>query len=408
MGRGVHVGGPVLLLAVLAVAGALLTGSSSDVVGDSPADAVVAGDGTVFLLIKDRGAVVKATAAAATVDARAPLEGAGDDLVLVQHGEGALVHNRDTGTIQAVSPSGTDIRDGARVAADSEVMAGGGQAYVIEPDGAIGLLSEDGREVTDELTLSSELTGAVVDDDGTLWVVDLGSGELVEVDDGELLSRTLLNSQDPGLTVGLTGNAPFVVDSERAKLIDEWGFPHPLPVDPGARLLPALLADSGSVAWVASPTTGTLFGVDLADGSVLPPVDLGDPDDHLGRPLVVDGTVYVTNLSRGVAVLVDAAVGGVPRDEVSIMPGGGRFVLRASDGYVVFDDEGGPRAGVISPDGDVALLDKNAEDVDTPPTTTTSTTSTTSTTFDHLDHLDHLDPGLVVLLDALLGRHLVR
>ena len=169
MGRGVHVGGPVLLLAVLAVAGALLTGSSSDVGDDSQADAVVAGDGTVFLLIKDRGAVVKATAAAATVDAEAPLEGAGDDLVLVQHGEGALVHNRDTGTIQAVSPSGTDIRDGARVAADSEVMSGGGQAYVIEPDGAIGLLSEDGREVTDQLTLSSELTGAVVDDDGTLW-----------------------------------------------------------------------------------------------------------------------------------------------------------------------------------------------------------------------------------------------
>ena len=72
---------------------------------------------------------------------------------------------------------------------------------------------------------------------------------------------------------------------------------------------------------------------------------------------------------------------------------------------MVFDDEGGPRAGVVPPDGDVALLNKDAEDVDTPPTTTTSTTSTTSTlsTTSH-----HLDPGLVVLLDALLGRHLVR
>ena len=95
MRRGLRIGGALLLVVVFAGLGAAVAVSSSDDDDVSPSgSAGLAGDGTVFLLMEDRGAAVKVTAASGTVDARAPIDGAGDDLVLVQHGEGALVHDR--------------------------------------------------------------------------------------------------------------------------------------------------------------------------------------------------------------------------------------------------------------------------------------------------------------------------
>ena len=212
-------------------------------------------------------------------------------------------------------------------------------------------MSPDGREIADELTLSTELTGAAVDDEGTLWLVDLGTGELVEIADAVVQGRQQIGSRDEGSSIGLTGEAPFVVDPAAAELIDGSGDRHPLEAEDGSRLLPAEASDGGSVAWVASPDDGHLLGVDLADGTVLTPVGLGSPEDRLGRPIVAEGIVYVANLTRGSVFLVDAEEGGAPIDEISIIPGGGTFVLRSSDGYVVFDDEQSPRAGVLSPDG---------------------------------------------------------
>ena len=283
-----------------------------------------------------------------------------------------------------VSPSGTDVLEGPRTGPDAALVGGGGQAYVVEAGGTVGLLSPDGREIADELTLSTELTGAAVDDEGTLWLVDLGTGELVEIADAVVQGRQQIGSRDEGSSIGLTGEAPFVVDPAAAELIDGSGDRHPLEAEDGSRLLPAQASDGGSVAWVASPDDGHLLGVDLADGTVLTPVALGSPEDRLGQPIVAEGIVYVANLTRGSVFLVDAEEGGAPIDEISIIPGGGTFVLRSTDGYVVFDDEQSPRAGVLSPDGgDYQRLNKNADGVATPPTTTTTTTPR------HHHHDDH-------------------
>ncbi|MBD7918583.1 PKD domain-containing protein [Cellulomonas sp. Sa3CUA2] len=293
-------------------------------------------DGT-YLLDGDAGTVARVDPATWQVGAPVALGTPGEPLTVLQNAPGTggpphVVHVVDAGarTVTQVDPVTLDVRDETALAA----QPGPGQAAVA--------------------------------DDGALWVVDAGAGNVTRVAASragapspvKTVRRT--SSATPTAQVLLVQGRPVLADPATGTLAALDGTPRATGCLDTRPTDTVQLLGSRSTREVYAAVAGALLvaAVDRQDCTRTVPV--ADPATARFGPLAQSGRyVFVPDLSTGTTTVVDtvdSTTAAFPLTEP-----GHRVTLEAKDGLVFYDDLDGEKAGVLTLRGDVwvqAALEK--------------------------------------------------
>ncbi|TDD92502.1 PASTA domain-containing protein [Actinomadura rubrisoli] len=301
--------------------------------------------------VQKKGTVVRVNAEAKSVDARAVrrLAKGGQRLEVVQMSPGVLyVVNNVTGAVWRLPTDSLDpqlVRAAQRKEGPRpRVAAGGGNAYVLDPDGRVTLLEGPSGNRGAQASLPAPATQLVVDGRGTAWALSGHTGELFAVSGGRFVSGHRVSAGGEVVALVLAGGRPVVYRPERgeATMMKADGTPERtigLPrQDPSDVKAAAPGADS-PVLVVVTRRLATLIKADFGTGAVRTSRLAGRERHRFGPPVVSRGRVYVPDYrSRHVVVhdLRSMRPTGEPRHVQG--KGGDDFELFARDGRVWVND----------------------------------------------------------------------
>lgn len=335
-----------------------------------PTDVVDVGGGSVWVASAKVGQLALLSGPSGALAAQVKVADADQDLTAVQAGETGYAVNRTTGTVTRVDPVSWQTLTASPLdgAAQGLTVAAGRQA-VFTVDGRSGVVVEADPDTLRPRGQPASLVGSVadgasvVDDDGTLWLLDSTTGDLVRFADGSTDEWPAVAEPGAG-TLVLVGGTAAVADpsQDRVRLLGDRGTSRVtcLAVDRADDTLRVGRSTSGTVVLTASGARGVLHLTDVADRSdgcdgVVPGV--AEPGQDLGAPVEVHGRAFVPNYSTGEVVVVDVASRAVV-GRADVLDPNMSFQLAARDGFAFYNDPSSERAGVIDLDGDATEIAK--------------------------------------------------
>lgn len=290
----------------------------------------------------------------------------GETLTTTQMADGVVVHNPNATTLKKVSSAKLNVAaDTTTPPGAQRVAARDNLLYVLPDDPAQPITRHDAAtlEQITVLPLSGGSDG-LVDQDGWLWVLQRGDGNLHAVQADQLKSTTTLDNS-AAATMALTTDGIAVVDpAGQVTLVSRPGDDNPevarrqlsisaagwLPAqsdsDPPERL--ALLDPDGGKLGVC-PSEGDCTLLSLAPH--------GRPGDRYGTPQHQGGLVFIPNHTNGNVIIVELATSTV-RQQVQVIAKPAPFELLAHNGKVWFNNPASNEAGIIDPDGQLHPIQK--------------------------------------------------
>ncbi|MBO0682993.1 MAG: hypothetical protein J2P45_07550, partial [Candidatus Dormibacteraeota bacterium] len=290
----------------------------------------------------------------------------GHPLKVVQDGTGAYVVDLVTGQVSRIDPGQLAVGQVRGYGtAGVQVVAGSKAAYVVDPKAGLVLqinptsLAQIGRPIS----LPAPLGEAGLDSGGTLWVPDLANGSVVSVRAGKKRSSVAVGSPRDQLDLTMAGGNPVVTDISKAvtAVLGSKGaqrrvnLPSAVAAQAANELLVPAVVD-GSTLPLLSPASAALVLVDLARGAVTT-VPVTAPGHELGTPQALGRRVYVPDQSAGSLVVYDAAAGKFD-SPVTVTGKPATLDAFVQDGQLWVNDQNGPAALVVDPDGSVHDIGK--------------------------------------------------
>lgn len=341
------------------------------------ANEVVTARGTVWLIDPPSGTVVQANALSRDVTAAVRVAEPRQQLSVAQTGSDAVVLNRSTGAVGLLDGATFDYRARSGLTGpgtDLSLVGNETATFALDTsEGRLLALDPTTLAVRFQTTVSAQqTTPAVADRDGRLWAFDGRLGELIRLDSrtGEVLRRVVT---DPGSTAGLAlvADRPVLVDGQAGAVLrlGEDGRAGQRLCRQNRELAGRLLVagtDPGStdnLAYALAADTGELLTADL-DRNTCVRLSLGEDRgavaDGFGDPVVSKGRLFVPVFSRSQVLIVNGADNRIERtvDLRFAVPAGNRFELLVANGHLWFNDLQGARAGVLSDEGAILVVDK--------------------------------------------------
>lgn len=364
----------------LGVTACLLAGGSVAAVASSdgfPLQQLAQGSGDVWVASASVGQLALLDGSTATLAVQVPVAAPVQDLVAAQGERDGYAVNRTLGAVTRVDGGtwepGTPTALVPGAGPGLTVVSGHGVLYAV--DGTQGLVVEADPESLalrgPARSLSADPAGVppVLDDEGTLWLLDATRGDLLRVRDAvDVAAREVTDAGSGRLLVA--GGSPVVVDQRAGTAVRYDGDGRPdatACVDVRPTDTTVHLAGSATRArvYAISGDDGVLRVSDLATGRcdrVVPGV--AAPGSVLGTPVEVDDRLFVPDHSTGRVVLVDLRTLAVVATTVPVVDAGNPFELLAHDGFVFYNDAATEKAGVIRDGGAAEPIAKY--DVDDP------------------------------------------
>ena len=256
--------------------------------------------GRSWLTKNDEGRVMLANGSSARIDVLFEVEGtAGHDLEVVMVDGRSLLIDRTTGEIVSLDVAQLEV-GAKRPLGDPDgldVLPAGDKLVVVRRDeGVVELQDPMDGEVLAQADVGSDLTRAVVDGTGRIWVADTGRGVAVPLDyegGAFAVGDGVRVGSGRQMTLAMIGGTPVAVNTDTRRLVRITGghaqAPVRLPLRDGETTQVARVT-AGPLASISVNETGDLI---LVDGTDARRVDLGRDGHELGEPVVFDGRVFV-------------------------------------------------------------------------------------------------------------------
>jgi len=352
-------------IATVAGVTAVLAGGAH---GGYPAERPRLLSGAAWLTTSQTGQLTLLDGSSAEVAAQVQVGAPGDRIDVVQQDSTAYAVNRTTGTIRRVDPA--TFEPGAPVAPIPDARTGlvafaaANSLVALDTDRGLLARADPGtlHGVGAPVSLASRVASdaATLDDQGRLWLLDPGTGDLVWVDRGERHRRRGATTPGAGLLT-FAGGYPVVVDTKQgsAAVLDPrtGDTRHTVDLDlrPDDRIRVSGAPHAARLYLVAD--RGVLATCDLTARACNSAIPLGIPGHDLGTAVETADRVFVPDYTSGQVWVVDLHASRVVARPQVLSPGT-RFQLLSRDGLVFFNDPDGERAGVIRLDGVVRPVGK--------------------------------------------------
>jgi hypothetical protein len=367
--QGVRGRGAIAGLVALVVAGGVVfvgVGHGND------AGAVRLLSGSAWFASAKVGQITLLDGASAEVSAQVKVADPGDALSVVQQGATAYTVNQANGTVRRVdgvtfepTPPAAPIAD----VRDSALSLVAGPTTVYALDTARGLLASADPKTLDRrggmLSVASRLTAGTVtvDDAGTLWAVDVATGDVNRVVSQDKTIRT--GVVKPGDSVITIANGhPVIVDPTDRKAVsvdrDNGRVTGKFDLDlrPGDKFQVSGSPHAERIYVVA--TRGVLDVCDLVAarcGNAIPLTAGGD----FGAAVEAGDRVFVPDYTTGEVWVIDLR-GSRVIARPSVLKPNMKFQLMTRDGVVFYNDTNSEDAGVVQLDGSVSRIKKYDRD----------------------------------------------
>jgi hypothetical protein len=325
-------------------------------------------------LTDDRtGSVVQVDGLTGKADAKVTIstDTSGHRLKITQSGSTVLIEDLTTGRISSVDPSQLSISASATLStAGTRIVVGGGVAYLVNPSAGTAQrldpvsLALIGPPVGAP-ALRAPLGDAQIGSDGTLWVADDASGQLIPVRDGQPGRALKVGAPGDALLVSVAGGHPVVTDTTSAILAVPPSAPDgtvrtislPPAVSRGQSVLEPPSTSGSTVPVVVTPANQLVL-VNTAQGGSADTVTLtAASGDTVDAPLILGTKVYLPDETRGALLVYDTAAHR-EIDPIAIGSGPGSIDAFVQDGEVWANTPGGVSAVCIGSDGSVHRIDK--------------------------------------------------
>ncbi|UZN02546.1 YncE family protein [Cellulomonas sp. S1-8] len=369
--RGAVAGGTAFAVALpLALAAVVGAGHASQVLDQRSGGAwVVSAAQGLLSLVDGPTEEIAATIA---------VPGAGHALSVAQTDRGTYLVDGDEGTVARVDTGAWVVRTPVRLGTPGAALTvlqnepgPDGPAHVVHvvDAGARTVTQVDPvtLDVRDETALSAQPGPgqAAVADDGDLWVVDAGAGNVTRVAVGPGGATPVKSVHRTALATGtaqvlLVQGRPVLADPATGTLAALGGTPRASGCLDTRPTDTVQLLGSRTTREVYAAVAGALLVAAVDRQDCARTVAVGDPTTSRFGPLAQSGRyVFVPDLSTGATTVVDTEDGTSVAFDLA--DPGNRVVLEAKDGLVFYDDLDGHRTGVLTLRGDVwhhTALDK--------------------------------------------------
>ena len=364
--RGLTGYGCIALAVAIVIAGAAF--------GASPHRVLAAVHGVTAWLANDsQGSVTRANGLSGRADARIRLaDAAGHQLKVIQDGSTILIEDLTTHTITRIDPADLTITQTAGLStAGAQIVVGGGLAFLIDPHAGTVVqinpvsLTIDGPP----LALTAPLgANPGITSDGTLWVPDDGTGDLVPVRHGAAASPVPVGQRGDLLTLTIADGRPAVVDST-ADTLTVLATGQATTLASASARTTINLPSTGGGAILAPPSTPgsivpllldaqrQLVVVNIAKNTVSTVPLTGLDRDRLDAPLAIGTRVYIPDESQGALVSYDTASQALG-SQIAIGSGPGPIDAFVQDGELWANSPDGSRAVCVNSDGTSYSIDK--------------------------------------------------
>ncbi|MET0233680.1 MAG: PKD domain-containing protein [Kibdelosporangium sp.] len=349
-----------LRTAALATAAAVALGAVVAFGDGNQAQDVRLLSGAAWLASPKAGQVTLLDGASAEVAAQVQIATPGSLIEVVQQGSTAYAVDQSAGTVRRVDGATFELTPPEAPIAD--VSTGGltaiaGRTALYTVDTKRGILADTDPRTLERrgemIGLAGELRAgtATVDDAGTLWAVNTGTGDLHRVA-GQQRSQWKVTEPGPGFVTIANGH-PVVVDvtGRRVVRIDRDG------AAAGSIALDLRKEDTLQVS--GSPHNERLYLVlgrgalsvcDLTAGQCDKVIPLA-PGNDFGAAVETGNRLFLPNYSTGEVWILDLAQSRVVARAPVLRAG--RFQLLTRDGVVFYNDTSSEKAGVVTLDGTV-------------------------------------------------------
>lgn len=320
-------------------------------------------------LVSDRvGQLTLLDGTSAEVAAQVQVAPAGHDVTVVQQGATAYAVDQTAGTLRRVDGATFDLSHPATpipgAAAGLTAFAGPNTVYALDTQRGL-LTATDPRTLAPiglPQSLATQLASgtAVLDGNGTLWLIDDATGDLTWIAGDQRHTRRQVAAVGHNVLT-LVDGAPVVVDptNRRAVAVNPRTGATIASVDldlrPGDTLQVSGSPHSDRLYLVSS--RGVLNICELASTSCDRVVPLRANPGQLGEAVEAADRVFVPDYTTGSVWVVDLTHNNViatPQVLTPPVP----FQLLNKDGVVFYNDPGSDRAGVIRLDGKVTSTAK--------------------------------------------------
>ncbi|WP_456787262.1 PASTA domain-containing protein [Cellulomonas sp. P5_C5] len=310
--------------------------------------------GTVWISSPDQGLLSLIDGSSQEVAASLRVAVPVGALDVTQAGAAAYVTDVAAGTVTRV--------DGATYEATPPFLLGtpGGGTTVLTGGDAVFVVDAAQRTATrlDPTTLRTGETlslaaqpgpeQAVVDDEGTLWVVDSGGGGLTWVDGSR---QGVIAGVDPESVLVLVEGGPAVVDVAHRRVaavdrggVGEWGCLDVRPEDQ----VRALGSHTRPEVYAAVPSTGTVVVAAVGRDDCSRVVSVAEPGTNDFGALAQSGAyLFVPNRTDGTTTVVDTRT-DTRLVAFPLTPPGNDVQLVAKDGLVFYNDLDSHVSGVLT------------------------------------------------------------
>ncbi|MET0238076.1 MAG: PKD domain-containing protein [Kibdelosporangium sp.] len=354
--RRTHVG---LVAAVATLLGGIAVMSMG---AGEPVNDVRLLSGAAWLSSSSVGQVTLLDGSSAEVAAQVQVASPGTRLEVAQLGTTAYAVDQSAGTVRRVdggtfriSPPEAPIPD---TGAGLTAMPGQDVLYTVDERRGV-LANTDPRSLVrrgDLIPLAGELgTGAaVVDGAGTLWAIDIRTGDLTYVSNGQRTKREAVAKPGPSVLAIVNGN-PVVVDVAARKTIKiDRGNGRPgggidLTLRPTDTLQVTGSTHADRLYVVAS--RGVLNVCDLSAETCETTIPLS-ADNTYGPAVEAGNQLFLPDYSTGQVLIIDVTSRQITARPTVLSPPA-PFQLLSRDGVVFYNDTNSERAGVIQFDGGV-------------------------------------------------------
>lgn len=364
--RGLTGYGCIALAVAVVIAGAAF--------GASPHRVLAAVHGVTAWLANDsQGSVTQANGLSGRADARIKLaNAAGHKLKVIQDGSTILIEDLTTHTVTRIDPADLTITQTAGLStAGAQIVAGAGLAFLIAP-GAGTVVQINPVSLTIDgppLALTAPLgANPGITSDGTLWVPDDGTGDLVPVRHGAAATPVTVGQRGDLLTLTIADGRPAVADSTADTLTVLATGQTTTLASASARTTINLPATGGGAILAPPSTPGSivpllldaqrqLVVVNIVRNSVstVPLTGLGR--DRLDAPLALGTRVYVPDESQGALIDYDTATQSLG-SQIAIGSGPGPIDAFVQDSELWANSPDGSRAVCVNSDGTSYSIDK--------------------------------------------------
>ncbi|MDY7105956.1 MAG: hypothetical protein S0880_32625, partial [Actinomycetota bacterium] len=357
-------------VAIAAIAAVVLVGAVLRSNRFSVAEVDVA-PGTAWLALVASGEAMLVNGGSGEVALRVAVAEPGSPLEVVQHGDGAIVLDKEGATLQTVSARSFEPTGVTPIGSVPDSLVPGERTVHVTTDEAILTFDPATLEPTGEVALAGELD-ALVDRDERLWVLDHGNDALHRVEGDEIAE-----SLDPGelgaaAALTLVDDRPVVVDPASATItvVDDDGLGPAVEVGalaPGGDVLvvePRPGVELPAILMIV-PEEGRYLACDVDAPARCEDLTFGGAGDSFGPPQYVDDRLFVPDRTTGRVVVIDTRRNEHITTTTVLREPTQQLELVATDDLVWFNNLGGSEAGVLDENGEVRrVVRKLGDDVE--------------------------------------------